>query len=294
MKLRADDVVTFGYVLILTILVIIHRERIPLWPIYPIIHSVSVSGILLIVYLSERFPNTISFLLRNWYQFFCIPLAFRELNYLIHPINPEDIDRVLVEWDHSIFGVHPTVWLEKITFPILTEYLQIIYSTFYFLPLVLGAILWRKRMYREFQEVLLGVITTFYVSYLGYIAFPALGPRFEIAHLQTVPLKGILFADWLREALNTLERIQRDAFPSGHTGVTLVILYYSYRYHRNSFPFFLVIISSLIFSTVYLRYHYVVDVMAGFVLALVSFVIARIANRLFTPSPPFRSRTTPP
>jgi membrane-associated phospholipid phosphatase len=292
LRLRADEFVTFGYISILTILVIVHRERIEFWPIYCFIHLTVSLAIVLIVYLADRFHSSFFIFLRNWYQFFCIPCAFRELNYLIHPINPEDIDPILVKIDFSIFGVHPTVWLERFTTPILTEYLQIIYSTFYFLPLVLGGLLWRKRMYGEFQEVVLGVITTFYLSYLGYIAFPALGPRFEIEHLQTIPLKGILIADWLRETLNTLEMIQRDAFPSGHTGVALVILYYSRRFHRRSFPYFLIIIICLIFSTVYLRYHYVIDVIAGFILAGVSFIIARFIKGLISISRPSQSHTT--
>lgn len=45
--------------------------------------------------------------------------------------------------------------MERWTFPLLTEYLQIIYSLFYFLPVTLVAILWSKKKFTEFQKVVI-------------------------------------------------------------------------------------------------------------------------------------------
>lgn len=56
--------------------------------------------------------------------------------------------------------------------------------------------------------------------------------------------------------------------PSGHTQIALMVLYLAYRYQRILFYIYLPIICGLILSTVYLRYHYVVDLIAGIFTAL--------------------------
>ena len=60
-------------------------------------------------------------------------------------INPVDFDELLIRIDYAIFGVHPTLWLEQFALPPIVEYFQIIYATFYFLPIVLVLILCRRK-----------------------------------------------------------------------------------------------------------------------------------------------------
>jgi membrane-associated phospholipid phosphatase len=61
------------------------------------------------------------------------------------------------------------------------------------------------------------------------------------------------------------EIVQRDAFPSGHTELSLLVVYLSHHYKLKTRWIITALATLLIFSTVYLRYHYVVDVIAGFV-----------------------------
>lgn len=56
--------------------------------------------------------------------------------------------------------------------------------------------------------------------------------------------------------------------PSGHTQIVLMVLFLAYRYQKFLFYLFLPIISALILSTVYLRYHYVIDLLVGMALAI--------------------------
>jgi membrane-associated phospholipid phosphatase len=64
-----------------------------------------------------------------------------------------------------------------------------------------------------------------------------------------------------------MEKNKWDAFPSGHTLIVLVLLHYSYRFASRIFLIYLPLVLSLVISTVYLRYHYFVDVVAGAALA---------------------------
>jgi membrane-associated phospholipid phosphatase len=75
-------------------------------------------------------------------------------------------------------------------------------------------------------------------------------------------------------------RIQRDVFPSMHVAISFVVWLYAYRNSRRLFWIISPLILSLWVSTVYLRYHYLIDVLAGLALAplcywLSNFLFAR-------------------
>ncbi len=195
-----------------------------------------------------------------------ILLVYDTMTELIRGVNPRDIDHLLIRIDYWLLGVYPTVWLERIVNPYLTELLQLSYTSYYFLPLILGVVLKRKGRDAEFNEGLTHIVLCFYLSYVGYILFPALGPRYTMAHLQSVQLQGVALFEGIYDLLNSIEGIKRDAFPSGHTAVTLVVVHLSHRYERRLFRIFLPLAVLLLFSTVYCRYHYVVDVLGGVVL----------------------------
>lgn len=277
MEVQPDDVVVLAYIGCVTVLVLVFHTRVEHAWLCILAHLLCVSIILVLIRSARCSPCFPWAHARNWQHVFWIPLAFRELHYLVHSINPKDIDSLLAKVDWSLFGgVYPTVWMENWMHPWLTEYLQITYSTFYFLPLSLGIVLWRDSNRGPFQNFLTTIVTAFYLSYLGYFAFPALGPRFEVHYPHQMELQGMWLTPWLRSCLDRLELVQRDAFPSGHTGVSLLVLYYVRRYRPKLFVIFLVVVLSLVFSTVYLRYHYVVDVLAGIILAILSLWVARL------------------
>ena len=73
-------------------------------------------------------------------------------------------------------------------------------------------------------------------------------------------------------AVNPVELVHRDVFPSGHTQMSLVCVYLAYQYKISTRHAMAVVVTLLIISTVYLRYHYVIDVIAGTVFFVVTIV----------------------
>ena len=264
-KLRAADKATVVYQLIVLTIILFNYPKIPNALFLITIHLFIVGFLLWL-------PNMGSGKLLNWIRVWnLIPVIlfnFSELHFIVHNVRPQDLDYMLIRIDYALFGVHPTVWLERLHHPVLTEYLQLVYTSFYFLPLILIILLYKQNRMEEFDYFAFIVVYGFYSSYLGYFLVPAIGPRFTLEYLQSFPLHGLGFAEKLQHVLNTLENIQRDAFPSGHTEITLLTMYFAAKYHRKYFYVLLIIGSSLIFSTVYLRYHYVIDVIGGAVFAL--------------------------
>jgi membrane-associated phospholipid phosphatase len=279
--LSPADKTVIAYILIITTFVLIFNHRIDLWWQLIAAHALGISVVVLIAKWEQRArakpSHRIARLIRGWYPVALIPITFTELRYLIPLVHPRDYDLELAAIDYRIFGVHPTIWLERFTWPLLTEILQIIYATYYFLPIVLGAALWRNGWFDRYHFWVFVVAFGFYVSYLGYIAVPATGPRFLplIKDAQTFPLRGVWVFETIRKTLDEAEGITRDCFPSGHTEITLLVLYYARKFHRRTFWWLLPIGSALIFSTVYLRYHYVIDIVAGALVAVAVILTAK-------------------
>jgi membrane-associated phospholipid phosphatase len=87
-------------------------------------------------------------------------------------------------------------------------------------------------------------------------------------------LPGLLFTTPMRNFINAGESIssslpnvvqyvQRDVFPSGHTQLTLIVVYLAHQYRLKTRWVMTVLAGLLIVGTVYLRYHYVIDLIGG-------------------------------
>jgi membrane-associated phospholipid phosphatase len=124
------------------------------------------------------------------------------------------------------------------------------------------------------------IVYGFYLSYIGYFSLPGVGPRFTLHDfsLLETELPGLFLTNALRAIINAGESIplikehaidvvQRDVFPSGHTQLTMIVMALGFRYKLKSRWVLLGFGSLLIVATVYLRYHYVVDLVAGALLA---------------------------
>ena len=205
-----------------------------------------------------------------------VPVLFDSIGDVIPWLWPRYFDGLLISADRLLFcGSNPTVLLERFIHPALTTALQVAYISYYPMAAVLGVVLFSKRKQAGFDEAIFGIVLCFYLSYLGYLLFPAVGPRFTLAHLQTTDLQAGPFVAAIQSTLNRLENTKTDAFPSGHTAVALMTLYYAWKTREKVLTAVLVpAVTGLIVSTVYLRYHYVIDVIAGIALALLTMKLA--------------------
>jgi membrane-associated phospholipid phosphatase len=148
------------------------------------------------------------------------------------------------------------------------------YFSFYLLPILLGIVLWARGKRGAFDRLVLGATGAFYLCFIGYILVPAAGPRYALAHLYQIPLGGSPITDFIRGFVASAESLQWDCFPSGHTAVALVVLWYALREERGFFCLSLPITILLLISTIYCRYHYVIDLLAGAAVAAISILLA--------------------
>jgi membrane-associated phospholipid phosphatase len=197
---------------------------------------------------------------------FCANL-YASLHDLIRYYGFQDVTQALYRWDVALFGVEPTVWSQRFAHPLLTDVLTVCYWLFYVTPPLLGLLLYRKGMRTQFRETLLSIVLCLYMGYIGYVLWPASAPRLVIGDQFGAPLQGLWpVLDQTRAATKAIPLTAQGAFPSLHCAVALLATVLAWRHLRWFFPIQLVLGTGLILGTVYLRHHWVVDILAGFVL----------------------------
>lgn len=239
-------------------------------------------GIVLIAKFSHPFLNNPNvYLLKKVYIAPLLWVVYSQIHTFIPIVNPQDYDNLLIDIDRLIFRMDITHVLYYIANPILTEFLQFCYMLHFFLPIIIGIELIMTDRRKTLAEYTNLIAFGFYFSYLLYFFLPAIGPRFTLHNFETInqELPGLLLTNFFRDAVNAGGAIppgtpnpeiavNRDCMPSGHTMIALLNIIMALRYKVKLRFVVLVLGSGLIFSTLYMRYHYLIDVVAGIVCAL--------------------------
>jgi len=205
-----------------------------------------------------------------------LPFMFMNLGHLIPLVNPHTYDRALLRIDTAIVGPETQAALYSLPLPgWITDVLTVAYSSFYFLPVALLLVLAARRD-PFLRQVVAGVVMTFLVSYAGYFVVPAFGPRTTVAAERYQKLPPGLVGDRVRGQLDQWEKTKTDAFPSGHTMITLAVLFCARRRCLQLYNALLPLGCLLVCATVLLTYHYVIDVLAAIPLTAASLALAAL------------------
>jgi membrane-associated phospholipid phosphatase len=196
---------------------------------------------------------------------------YASLHDLIRFFHAPDITAALYRWDVALFGFEPTIWSERFIHPVLTDVFTVCYWLFYVLAPVLGLILYLRRDHRAFRATMVSVMLCLYLGYIGYVVWPASAPRLFMPGAYSAPLHGLAFLDSTRAATVAVPLTAHGAFPSLHCAVALLAVLLAWRYQRWFAWVQLPFATGLVLGTVYLRHHWVVDILAGFVLTAFSF-----------------------
>jgi membrane-associated phospholipid phosphatase len=263
-RIRPTDAINSAALAVLAFLTVLLRHRLAdpgglLWR-----YAALGASVALMAWLARRFDrlSTPMRLLVDFYPAAFLPIVFNTLEPLIHAWRGGPRDELLIAADRAMFGVDVTVWLQRFVHPLLSDALFVFYSTYYFLALILGIILWRKD-HATARRYVFTLMVCYYVSYAGYFLLPALGPRFAQAQEYTVSIVTSPVSRTISDTINQLEKTKFDVFPSGHTLISVAVLLVAWKRARRAFRFFLPVATGLIIATVYCRYHYVADVLAG-------------------------------
>ncbi len=273
-------IIYFGWVISIST---IFRDQLPTWYVFIIGHSV---GIALIIWLS----NQAWFAKPGWrfwkdnYPYFIALLGYIESANFITLISQTWYDNLLVKIDFAIFQAHPTVWLAEHGNMFLNECANFAYFAYFVYVPILAIILWRRNDSAVYERFLGGLVMAYNFSYVFFVLLPASSPRFALPEFgliaaDAVRLKGYLFTSIIDSFMDG-GAMRGGAFPSVHCGASTVFLLNVYLHGtRKWFIVSLVLVLGMYWSTVYGRYHYVIDVLVGIVFGIIFTWISHVFQK---------------
>jgi hypothetical protein len=200
-----------------------------------------------------------------------LPMVFSyfEMRILLPALQPELMDHELFAIDRWLLGTTPAIWMQAWNVQPVVEWLSFFYYG-YFLVLILMLIpslfLGRGRPQRELMA---GAMLIVAGGHFLYTLVPGAGPYATIAFDQ--PLQG---GFWWHQVELTVATAgaQLDIFPSLHTAFPTYFTLHAFA-HRNT-PFFRwiwpllgFVAANIIVATMFLRWHWFIDVALGLLFA---------------------------
>lgn len=279
-NLGPDLVILFGFSLVLLALSLVYKAQLAYRDGSVVMPAIALVVILIVTYLfgpRQTFLQRARWVLRDWLPFLLLTLVYESLRMYTGIIRTVPIDPALDVLDRQIFGVSPTLWMQRLYHPLLTDYMAFAYMLYFIMPLALIFLLYWKKRREDFRELALAIVLCFYSGFLLFIIFPAGPPRFYTPMMPSFdpPQLSSFFGlfEATTRAFDAANPIKVYAsFPSLHCTIAMLTLVYAWRF-RDLFGkkwilpmIYAPLVVSLWISTVYLRHHWVVDVWAGWVL----------------------------
>lgn len=206
--------------------------------------------------------------------------SFFQLREILPAVSPLAYDARIYAFDLSVFGVEPAAWLDRFVSPPTTEWFAFFYFLYFFLLTVhvLPMLFWQPDL-KVLARFSLGVLLVFTAAHLLYMVVPGWGPYWYLRGTFHHELQGGTFWKLVREAVEA-GGAQKDIFPSLHTAVPTLLAIFSFRHRKlspfkYSWPVVTFVATQIIVATMFLRWHYLVDVVAGLALAVAGSVVGQ-------------------
>ena len=237
----------------------------------PFVFLACLACIIALVVWTERNPTPWRWRVRLSSSFVVMGASFYAMRASVPLLGNPRADNLLLQWDRELLGETPAVALEAWLYPWLENVAMAGYL-FFFFYLLAGPGYYCFRDIAVFRKCIVGLFTLYGVAFTGYTLFPAGGPHYAMV------FHTALHGPWLLDS--TLGAVNRgsntvDVFPSVHVAASLYLLLFDWQHYRQRFWWVLTPCMVLWWSTVYLRFHYFVDLLAGVVVAVIGWWTAR-------------------
>jgi membrane-associated phospholipid phosphatase len=275
----AFEWVTLAYFAWLEMIVVLFHRNIPHAGLYFVVHFAFAAGIVCLARTAACSGNAVLQFLRHWYPLPLYIFFFEELGGLVHAIFPGWFDRWLIAFDYNLAGAHPSVWLARFASPGLNDFMQFAYMTYFLNLVILPAVLYAQRERFAFWTTMVSTAIANYSIYAIAVLIPIESPYHSLAALQTRTLDGS-YCTALIGFIERFGRVHGAAFPSAHVAGSMVAVLASWRYRRWLFWICMPFFACMCMATVYGRYHYVADVLAGLTVGAIGFSLgSRLVER---------------
>jgi membrane-associated phospholipid phosphatase len=279
LRLRATDGLILFTLSLFSLLALFFHSSVQGW-LMLVIKNIAVGGVYLaFVFGSEKmtgkFPR---FFLRVAAVTLAYAYLFGAVDKLQLILQGRWLDEYVMDAEQYIFGVQPTLWLQHITTPPLTEWMMFAYVIYVPMYPILCGIIYYLRGEIAMEDYFFTLGFTNILCDIGFVLFPVAGPMATIGDLYSVPLKGYVFT-YFGELMRSNLHYVGGTIPSPHCAAATIMWLMAYRYHRLSFYILTPVVLSLYVSTFYLRYHFVTDAVVGIIVAFIALLIVPFVVR---------------
>jgi hypothetical protein len=264
LEIGLTDVVTLGGLVALTLLAVAFAGRLdgPVLVIGTGLLLIAVYAGSLLVLKRLRRPG-LRFLVRTGTVQLTFIQIYQTCNHLQLIFFDWQDDRVLA-WEQALFGGQPVVAIQGIYSVPLTEWMFFVYVVYVVIYPVLGAVIFFKHGEEANEDYLFHLSLVNLACGIGFILFPVASPMYweKVRTLLTAPLASGTFgaaAEWIRANIHQAG----GSIPSAHCAVATVMWFMARKYTKRGFLWLAPVVLSLYVSTVYGRFPYVTDAVAG-------------------------------
>jgi len=281
------DYATQGYLALVALLIaLFHGHTVPAWPWLMGAHLLVMTIIQALIWADRqpRCPAALAFL-RHFYPVLLYAGLFAETGWLNQMFITGYLDPAIIHFDQALFGDQPSLsFMQRLPYLFVSEVFYGAYFSYYLMIGGVGIALYIRNRTAFFRYIAV-MSFVFYVCYLLYIFVPVIGPpiffRNIFGYALPADLQNLASNSGYPEAIKsgTFFRIMKwiydvfeapgAAIPSSHVAIALCTVFFSFRYLRGVRWIHLALAILLCLATVYCRYHYVTDVLAGIVTAAV-------------------------
>ena len=274
-RLKLFEWSIIGYLGFKSILICIFCNAIEDWPDLILVNLVGVAVILLISLQKNKARAFRWF--RDWYIFLAIPLIFRGLTPLSYMVFGRHFTKTIIELEEAIFGSQPSIWLaDLVDNRLITEVFSFFYLSYFLIFLSMAIALYRLPDKYKFEHYKFAVTISFLSNFIIYMFFPVEGPCWVFPEASIETLNGYFITDMVVAVQG--QGVTTAAFPSSHVSLAIVALFYAFKYEPKLARFLTFFVVMLIPSTVYGKFHFVIDAITG---VLWGYLMAEISWRLF-------------
>lgn len=249
------------------------RLSVPLWLGLTLAHVALIAIALLWSSRPLSGPSIAGFF-RDAYPALFVTFLYWELRYLAQLFSNGYHDAFVLRLEAALFGEQLAVtFSERLPNLWLSELLHFCYGLYWvLLPLAAAALYLRGRL-RGFRELVYVELVVFFACYLVFIFFPVAGPYYQFPEIGGELAAGPFYR--LVHWVLTDGGSKGAAFPSSHVAVAITIVLVSWRHDRVLALLAAPLVIGLTIGTVYGRFHYGIDALAGVVAALLLVPAAR-------------------
>jgi len=209
-----------------------------------------------------------------------VQVSYFFLKHILPLVNTTTLDQKLYAFDLSVFKIEPAMAWDKFVNPTTSEWFSFFYFGYFLLmALHVVPILFFGRRKQIVGEFTFAMLLLFSIGHTLYMIVPGYGPYRAMADQF-----HHTFGDgpWHALVMNAVHSggAQMDIFPSLHTGAPTLLALFSFRNRKHlpfryTWPLVTFCTANIIIATMFLRWHYLIDVVVGFSLAVTVVMVSR-------------------